>query len=63
MVEREYLLILLFLVGTACLWFKPALAVFGMCASVVVGIGLYFALPAEQKWSMKHGGIGSRKID
>ena len=61
MVEREYLLILLFLVGTASSGSGPW--PLGMCASVVVGIGLYFALPAEQKWSMKHGGIGSRKID
>ena len=61
--EREYILVFLFLVGTACLYLQPALAVLGMCASVVVAIGLYCALPADQKWNMKRGGIGSRKID
>ena len=61
--EREYILIFLFLVGTACLYLQPFLAVLGMCVSVVVAIGLYCTLPADQKWNMKRGGIGSRKID
>jgi hypothetical protein len=61
--EREYILLILFMFGTVAMYFKPAVALFLIMLSVCVGIGSYCMLDKDSKWDMKSGGIGSRKID
>jgi hypothetical protein len=61
--EREYILVLLFLFGTVAMYFKPAYAFLFIFLSMCVGIISYCILDKDKKWDMKQGGIGSRKVD
>ena len=63
MVEREYILLVVFLFGTVAMYFKPSYAFFFIFLSICVGCISYCILDQDKKWNMKKGGIGSRKID
>ena len=61
--EREYIFLVLILLGTGAMYFKPIVAFFFMFVTVCIGLSTYCILDKDSKWDMRKGGIGSRKID